>query len=333
MFLLLLHFGGTLALSLFFGLYLTPIIRNGAIKFGVLDHPDGKLKQHAEPVPYLGGIAVYLAFLLSLAVVFEFHAQLLGLLLGGTLIVMLGLFDDMRVLPPGLKLAGQLLAALVLIKSDIAIHLQVLPSWVSVPLSVLWLLTVTNAVNLLDVADGLATGTSVVAALALFAVAVIGGDGLIATITLALVGSMLGFLRFNHPPARIYLGDAGSLFLGFMLAALSMIGAYTEKSLVAALAPVFILLVPLLETALVSLARLRRGASPLRGSADHAALRLQRRGWSARRVALGGYVTSAIAAACGVAMVVSPAAVAKVTALVVSLVAFVLFVWLWRLQP
>ena len=112
----LLYLGATFLLSVGLGLYLTPIIRRGALRFGVLDEPDDSLKKHAQPVPYLGGVAVYLAFLIALGVIFEFLPTLLGLLLGGTMVAMLGLFDDLRVLPPRLKILGQLLAVFVLLR-------------------------------------------------------------------------------------------------------------------------------------------------------------------------------------------------------------------------
>jgi len=297
-----LHFVSTLVLSLGLALYLTPVVRRAALRFGVLDAPDGQLKRQREAVPYLGGIAVYLAFLLTLALVFEFDQNLLGLLLGGTLMAMLGLFDDMKVMSVELKLAGQFLAAIVLLRSDIGIKLEFLPPYVAAPLSVLWLVGVTNAVNILDVSDGLATSTSVVAALGLGVIGLYNGHLLIATTTLALAGSLLGFLRYNRAPARIYLGDAGSLFVGFMLAALSMIGAYTERNLIAAVAPLALLVVPLFELALVSVARLGRGVAPWRGSGDHLALRLKARGWSSRRVAQGATLLSVLGVAAALAM-------------------------------
>ena len=284
-----LHFLAVFTLSLGLGLYLTPLVRRGAISFGVLDHPDGKLKKQSNPIPYLGGMSVYLAFILSLAFVFQFREQLLGLLLGGTMMAMLGLFDDLRVLSPRLKLFGQLLAAVVLIRSDITIQIAFLPGWLCIVLTVLWLVGVTNALNILDVSDGLAGGVAALVGLGLFVNAVIEGDLLIGTTTLALVGALIGFLRYNQPPASIYLGDAGSLFIGFMVAALSMIGQYTRVTDLGVFAPLFFLVVPLLDTCLVVLARAARRQSPFLGSSDHLAHRLRARGWSDRRIALAAY--------------------------------------------
>ena len=303
----LLHFAGTFVLSVALGLYLTPIVREGAIKYGVLDQPDGALKQHKTPTPYLGGIAVYLTFLVTLGIVFDFSEELLGLLLGGTMVAMLGLFDDLRVIPPGLKLLGQLLAAWILIKSGITIQLVWLPPWAAMVLTVFWIIGITNAFNILDVSDGLAGGVAAVAGLALFIVATLQGDALIATATLALCGSLVAFLWFNQPPAKIYLGDTGSLFIGFMLASLSMIGDYTQTNVLGALAPVFILGVPIFETVLVTIARLAKGIPPVHGSPDHLAIRLKAVGWSAGRVALFGCALGVVSATAGLALVLTDA--------------------------
>lgn len=333
MLLRLLHFSGTLLLSLALALYLTPIIRRAALSLGVLDHPDGKLKAQSKPVPYLGGIAVYLAFLITLSVVFDFRPELLGLLLGTTLMAMLGLFDDLHVIAPRLKLAGQLLAAWVLIRSGVSIQLESLPEWLPIPLTILWLVGITNAVNILDVSDGLAVGVSAIAALGLFIIAVLGGDLLIATTTLALVGSLMGFLRYNQPPARIYLGDAGSMFVGFMLAALAMIGSYTQRSNVAALAPLAILIVPVLDTTLVVFARLSRGVSPFAGSNDHLAIRLKHRGWSAGQAAWFSYALGLLGTVCGVSMVLVSESIALGIIGGLTFVFAAVMGWLWFRCP
>jgi UDP-GlcNAc:undecaprenyl-phosphate GlcNAc-1-phosphate transferase len=329
--LLLLYFGGTFVLSLGLALYLTPILRRGAMAFDVLDKPDGRLKSQPVPVPYLGGIAVYLAFLIALSLVFEFRPQLLGLLLGGTMVAMLGLFDDLKILAPRLKLAGQLLAAWVMLRSDISIQLEAVPLEMATLLTIVWLVGVTNAVNILDVSDGLAAGVSAIAALSLFVIAVLNGDVLIGTTTLALVGALVGFLRYNQPPARIYLGDTGSLFVGFMLAALAMIGAYTRRSEIAAFAPVAVLIVPILETTLVVFARLAEGRSPFKGSPDHLALRLKLRGLSAGQVAWVGYGLGLVGGVVGIATTLVNPTLAAVLLGCMAALAFGMLVWLWRL--
>ncbi|MBN1962871.1 MAG: undecaprenyl/decaprenyl-phosphate alpha-N-acetylglucosaminyl 1-phosphate transferase [Deltaproteobacteria bacterium] len=329
----ILHLFVTFTFAIVLSLYLTPIVRQGAMRFGVLDHPDGKLKRQHEPIPYLGGIAIYLTFLITLAIIYEFSAYLLGLLLGSTIMVMLGLFDDMKVLPPWLKLAGQFLAAFVLIKSGIAVQLEILPEGLSYLVTVLWLVFITNAVNIIDVADGLASGVGAIAALALGWIAWRNGNILVATTAVALAGSLIGFLKFNFPKARIYLGDAGSLLVGFMLAALSMIAAYTRQNIASIIVPGVLLFIPILEMALVSLARIVRRAAPWHGSGDHFALRLQHRGWSARQIALTTYLVGIAGAAIGFIMIESTLNIALVLGAGVIFLGLLLLVWLWWYCP
>ena len=288
------YYIGAFALSAIFALYWTPVMRRAAIQMGVVDNPDGHLKQHTEAVPYLGGLAVFVAFLLTVGVFTEFQQEILGLLLSGTIIVMVGLIDDFGVLTPTQKLLGQTLAALVLIKSGIYIRLEFLTLPLAIPLTVLWILTVTNAFNIIDIMDGLATGIAVISALVIAAANVLAGRDSIAFLSVVLAGAALGFLRHNFHPARIYLGDAGSLFLGFMLAALSMNAGYTRINMVAAISPVLILGVPLFDLAFVTYVRWRKGIPIMRGSPDHYALRLLRCRLSVRETALVSYMATAL---------------------------------------
>jgi len=284
--------GGGLAFLL--SLYGTPVAGKAAIQFDIVDYPDGNLKQHRGPVPYLGGLAIYAAFLLSLAMVFEFDRRVLGILLAGTILVLLGLIDDFGVLGVGPKFAGQFIAAFVLLKCDIAIHIAVLPAWLTAVLSVVWLVGLANAFNIIDVADGLSAGTAFIASIFLFVVAVINGQGAIAVLTAVLAGSLLGFLKYNFHPARIFMGDCGSLFLGMTLAALAMIGKYDVHNPIGYLSPLLILAIPIFDTAYVMILRAARGASPFKGSPDHFALRLQARGFTVRRAVTSTYAAGTI---------------------------------------
>ena len=214
----------TFIVAALLSMYGVPIARRAALKFGIVDRPDGRLKHQREPVPYLGGVAIYLAFLVSLAFTFEFRHDVLGIVLSGTLIVMLGLIDDFGVLSPGTKLAGQFLAVFVLIKSGIRIEIASLPDWIDIALTVFWMIGIINAFNLLDIMDGLSAGVGIVSAAFLCVVAILNGDQTIAFMLAALMGSLLGFLRYNWRPASIYMGDSGAMFIGLMLGALSMIG-------------------------------------------------------------------------------------------------------------
>lgn len=285
-----------LALGLGFGLasWATPVARSAALRFGIVDRPDGKLKRQQEPVPYLGGLAVYLPFLVTVALLHEFDQRVLGLLLAGTLVLLVGLIDDLGGLSPGVKLAGQGVACWVLVKSDVMIHIVWLPPWAQAAITVLWILTVTNALNLMDIMDGLAPGVAAVACLSLVAVTHVGEPGAIAVMAAALAGSLLGFLRHNAAPARIYLGDSGSLFLGLMLGAMTMTAQYTTRNRLGFLSPLLILGLPLFDTVFVSVIRLSRGASPFRGSPDHFPLRLRRMGMTVREITLSCFAVGAV---------------------------------------
>ena len=265
----------TFILALSLALYGVPLARRAALRFNIVDRPDGQLKRQAEPVPYFGGLVVYLAFLVSLALTFEFRQDVLGLVLGGTLMVMLGLIDDFGVLTPGSKLIGQLIAVFVLIRSGIRIEIAAFPEWLDLALTVLWMIGVINALNIIDVMDGLAGGVGVIACVWLFVVALLNQDTVSAAMLAALAGGLIGFLRYNVHPASIYLGDAGSLFVGLMLGALAMTGTYTAVNPVSVLTPVLILGVPIFDTFFVMYIRWRRGVPVFWGSPDHFALRLR----------------------------------------------------------
>ncbi len=219
----------------------------------------------------------------------------------------LGLFDDLKALAPGHKLLGQIVAALVVLKAGIVVNLFFLPEWLLVMLTLLWLVGVTNAFNLLDISDGLASGVSAIAGIFVAAVAIWNGHYTLSLLTLALVGASAGFLVYNRPPARIFLGDAGSHFIGFTLGALAMTGEYTENNVIALLAPVLILGFPLFDAAYVMGVRALRGDSVMRGSPDHVAVRLRENGFTARQVNAVAYGTSVVLGCAALGMCLGPA--------------------------
>ena len=280
-----------------------PVARRMALQFGIVDAPDGNLKRQREPVPYLGGLAVFLAFLLALAMVIEFDREVLGLLLAATIAASLGMIDDFGVLTPGTKVLGQGVAVFVLLKAGVAVHLVALPWWARLLLTVLWLVGMSNAFNLTDIMDGLAGGLGVIAGTFLLAVAVIGGRWTVAAFTVVLIGALLGFLKFNFPPASIYLGDCGSLFLGLTLGALAMVMDYTHHNPLGFLAPLFILALPIVDTAYVTVLRVRAGRKIYHGSPDHFPLRLRKRlGGSTVRAVLVSYAAAVVLGGAGIAL-------------------------------
>jgi UDP-GlcNAc:undecaprenyl-phosphate/decaprenyl-phosphate GlcNAc-1-phosphate transferase len=288
--------------SFVFAIYCTPVMRKAALQLGIVDKPDGRLKKHDNVTPYLGGLAVFAAFLLTVGVLTNFEQQTLGLLLSGSIIVLVGLVDDFGALTPVQKLIGQTFAALVLIKSGTYIKLEFIPLPIAIPLTVLWILTVTNAVNIIDIMDGLASGVASISAIVIAAANHMAGRDSQAFLSIILAGACFGFLRHNFHPARIYLGDAGSLFIGFMLAALSMNAGYTRFNLLAVISPVMILGIPLFDLALVMYIRWRRGIPVMKGSPDHFALRMRRCRLSVRETAVTTYVVTAILGAAALTM-------------------------------
>jgi len=300
----LITFFFTFLLSFSLCYYLTPVVRSAAYKFGIVDKPDGKLKTQKEPVAYLGGLAIYLSFLIALALIFEFSRETLGILLGGTIVIILGLVDDFGVLEPKIKFLGEILAAVVLVRAGIYIKLNFLPVYVSIPLSVLWLVAITNAFNIIDIMDGLSPGIGFISVCVLFVIALMNGRMVIAALTIALAGSLLGFLRYNFQPATIYMGDTGSMFIGLMLGTLAMIGTYTENNVAACLAPVVILGLPIFDTLFVMYIRKLRGIPVFFGSPDHFALRLRKWRFGVRQTVLISYLICLIMGGAGIGMMV-----------------------------
>jgi UDP-GlcNAc:undecaprenyl-phosphate GlcNAc-1-phosphate transferase len=286
--------------ALALALYFTPILREAARNFGIVDQPDGRLKTHEKPVAYLGGLAVYLAFLIALGLMPNpFSQKTLGLLLGGSVVLLIGFIDDLKALSPLVKFLGQLLAAFVLIKADIRIQISVLPPFAADLLTVLWVVAVTNAFNIIDVMDGLCAGVGAVCFALLFVMAILNGvtgqqeSASIALFIACFAGALTGFLRSNFRPASIYLGDAGSMLIGFFAGSIAMILSYADRNPLALTAPLFLLGIPLFDLALVVVIRLANGKSPFRGSPDHFAVRLRRHGVPVAKVAILAYLGAA----------------------------------------
>jgi len=290
----MIRYGTAFILSFVFALYWTPLMRKAALQLGIVDKPDEHLKKHENATPYLGGLAVFMAFLFTVGVLTDFGPEILGLLLSGSIALMVGLLDDFGAMTPTQKLLGQTLAALVLVKSGTYIRLEFLPVWVAIPLTVFWILAITNALNIIDILDGLASGVSVIAAISIAIANFMAGRSAVGFLCIVLAGSILGFLRHNFYPAKIYLGDAGSLFIGFMLAALSLNAGYTRANLLAVLSPVFMLGIPLFDLSLVMWIRWRNGIPVMKGSPDHFALRLRRCKLSVRETAITTYIVGVI---------------------------------------
>jgi UDP-GlcNAc:undecaprenyl-phosphate GlcNAc-1-phosphate transferase len=277
-----------LLISAALSLGLTPLFRKIALRTNFVDSPAGQLKRHTAPVAYLGGLAVYFAFLLTLfgSIIFLSPTdtpKILAVIFGGTIMALLGLADDLFFLKPGLKFLVQFIAAACLIIFGVHIKFIFNP-WLDWVVTLFWVVGVTNALNLIDIMDGLAGGVTVLAALAFVFVPLGGEPNYVNLVAAALAGSTLGFLPFNYQPAKIYLGDSGALFIGFVLASVAMGESYTQTNVVSLAAPILILGVPIYDTILVMFLRFLKGKSMFQGSHDHLALRLRFLGMTVKQV-------------------------------------------------
>lgn len=291
----------------------TPYVKKLAIAFKALDIPD-KRKVHDQPIPRWGGLAlltgitggIFFAFLYSAAFrkgITEIHAsEIWGISLACLLMLVVGLIDDRVGVNSKVKLLFQIIAALWLVNQGIRIsfitnpfshQLIYLPQPLEILLSVLWIVGITNALNLLDGLDGLLAGISTISALALFGVALQKGHVLPAFILIAMAGSTLAFLRYNFNPAQIFLGDAGSLFLGILWASVSIAGAL-KKSTVTVVIPLLVLGIPIADTLFAVLRRFGKGQSIFQPDKDHLHHRFLKLGWSQKKTVLIFYFVGGI---------------------------------------
>lgn len=231
----------------------TPLVKKLAIKWGVVDQPDHR-KVHTRIMPRMGGLAIFIAFVVSFYIYVPKNKESIGILIGGAIIALTGMIDDKYQISPKMKMLGQLIAALVVIWCGLKVDFINLPfngqvyfQWLSIPITIFWLVGVTNAVNLIDGLDGLAAGVSGVAVSAIMVMSILMGNTLALILSVILLGCVIGFLFFNFHPAKIFMGDTGALFLGFNLAVLSILG-FKQLTLIAFLVPILILGVPLSDT-------------------------------------------------------------------------------------
>jgi UDP-GlcNAc:undecaprenyl-phosphate GlcNAc-1-phosphate transferase len=264
---------------LLMALVLTPLALKLALRRQILDHP-GDYKKQSAAVPYLGGLAIVLSF--AVAVLFgaflrplaTFSAQL-PLIIGiGLLLSVVGLLDDLRGLNPLLRFALEVGAAVGLFAAGVRVEIFAGNDPVNLLVTTLWIVGITNAFNLLDNMDGLSAGVAVIASFGFFLIAALNDQYLVAALSLALSGCALGFLRHNVHPARIYMGDAGSLFLGFMLAVIGLKLRFESPPQVTFLVPILVLGIPIFDTVLVVTTRMMHRLSPITGGRDHMSHRL-----------------------------------------------------------
>ena len=311
----------------------TPQIRRLAIGLGFVDAP-AERKLQTEPIPLLGGIAIVIGALLGLLLVVFFAyddlpRSVVGVLSASGIVALVGLLDDRLGLPAWAKLAGQFAGFMVLVYFGIRVQLPI-PEGLNYAITFIWLAGISNAINFMDNMDGLSAGVSAVAAAFILLFGLVNGQFLVSALAAALLGAWLGFLRYYFQPAQIYMGDAGSLFLGFLLAVLGIQLRFPANSaFVTWMVPVLVLGLPIFDMSLVVFSRSRRGVSPNSPGKDHTSHRLVDRGLTQREAVMALYL-------CGgalgmIAVYVTQAEIVE-GYIIGGLVALLAFYAVWRLD-
>lgn len=294
----------------------TPMVISLAHKVNAIDVPKDARRVHKKPTPLMGGLAIFYGFVVSVVCFATIDKEVLGILIGCVIIVTTGAVDDITDMKPIIKLLCQVLAASVVVCCGVRIehfanpfaswfgdHYIVLDYWVSCAITIIWIVGICNAVNLLDGLDGLAVGVSSIASIALLTLTLISENLNVAIITAAVAGAGFGFLPYNFNPAKIFMGDTGALFLGFILACISVQGMLKISAVISFAAPVLILGLPIFDTVFAILRRVLTGHSPMQADRGHLHHRLLDMGFSQRRVVAILYTLTAVL--CMTAVVIS----------------------------
>ncbi len=284
----------------------TPVVRSLAFRVGAVDVPRDARRMHDHPIPRMGGIAIFLGFILSVLIFLPLTPELRSMLLGSVVIVILGILDDIYALPALPKFFVQIAAALiVVVEEGNRIRLLSNPNifskepfwelgWLSIPITVLWIVGITNAVNLIDGLDGLACGVSTISSMTLLVIALIVAEPDVAILMAALAGGCIGFLPYNLNPAKIFMGDTGATFLGFILATVSIQGLFKFYAIISFAVPFLMLGLPIFDTCFAIFRRVAHGQSPMAPDRGHIHHRLIDMGFSQKQAVAVLYIISAI---------------------------------------
>lgn len=294
-----------LGLSFLVALILTPVVRSLAVKMGAIDIPKDNRRMHNHPIPQMGGLAIFFGFIFSVLIFVPLSDQIRGMLLGAVIIVILGIFDDIKALQARFKLVVQIIAALIAAFSGNLIEYIANPNifssnpywqfgWLAYPITIIWIVGMTNAVNLIDGLDGLACGVSSISSLTLLIIALLVGEPDVALLVAAVAGGCLGFLPYNMNPAKIFMGDTGSTFLGYVLAVISIQGLFKWYTLISFVVPFLLFGLPIFDTCFAMIRRIAHGQSPMQADRSHVHHRLIDMGFSQKQAVAVLYVITAI---------------------------------------
>ena len=279
----------------------TPVVRKFAIHVGAIDVPKDNRRMHSKPVPLMGGLAIFFSFTLGMMAFVPMDASSLGLLGGALIVTVMGVVDDVSPLRAGEKLLLEILAALIPVFCGAVIEKVAwfdtfiyFGDW-SIPITVLWIVAITNTINLIDGLDGLACGISAISSLALLVVSVLSlHNQTIILVAAILAGACLGFLPYNRHPAQIFMGDAGALFLGYVLSVISIQGFFKVNAMIAFVAPFLVLGIPILDTLFAIVRRLLKGQHPFTSDRQHFHHKLIDMGLNQRQAVAVLYAVSAL---------------------------------------
>ena len=283
----------------------TPLVKNLAYKVGAIDVPKDNRRMHHEPIPRLGGLAIFIAFLFTVIVLADIDRTTRGILLGAIMIVILGVMDDIMTLKALPKFLVPIAAAGVAVYHGCDIQFISNPNifrpldylnlgWLSIPVTIIWIVAITNAVNFIDGLDGLAVGVSAISTASLLIIALMVEELNIAIILSALLGSCLGFIPYNKNPAKIFMGDTGATFLGFILATLSVQGLFKLYAIISFAVPFLILGIPIFDICFAFLRRIAKGQNPMKADRGHVHHRLIDMGFNQKQAVAISYMLTAI---------------------------------------
>lgn len=323
------------AMAFAISLLTTPWAKIISVKVGAIDKPKSR-GMHKKPMPRIGGIAIVLGFMITVITLSFFieeidFSQFIGFLVGALIIFVLGIFDDIYTLRAKLKLAVQIVAALVVIFSGIKINITLFPpitqylETLSVPITLFWIIGVTNAVNLIDGLDGLAAGVSSIAAISLMILCMMTGSPLAVVLTAALAGACLGFLPRNFNPAEIFMGDTGSTFLGFVLAVTSILGVFKGYALLAVSVSVLCVGLPVFDTLFAISRRLLNGKPIMEADRGHMHHRLIDKGFTHKQSVLILYIVSTISGILAILIIANDLRIIYVLVLTIIALLFVIY--------
>ena len=283
----------------------TPLVKALSVKVGAIDVPRDDRRMHDHPIPRMGGLAIFLGFMCSVLLLVPLDRPKQGMLLGAVIIVVLGIFDDIYALPAKLKFVVQIVAACVAVFAGNRIEVLSNPNifssdpyWelgvLSVPVTIIWIVALTNAVNLIDGLDGLACGVSTISSVTTLIIALLVSEGDVAVMMGALAGACIGFLPYNLNPAKIFMGDTGATFLGFILGTVSVDGMFKLPAIISFVVPFLILGLPIFDVCFAVVRRISKGQSPMSPDRSHIHHRLIDMGLSQKQAVGILYVISAI---------------------------------------